>query len=122
MVRILSKQPRKQRKARYNAPLHARGTFLHSPLDADLREKYGRRNARVVVGDTVTVMRGDFRGSNGIVDAVDLQNARVVVHGVTLTKSDGTEVARPVDASNVKITKLNLKDPKRAERLEAEEE
>ena len=122
MVRILSKQPRKQRKARYNAPLHTRGTYLHAPFDADLRKKYERRNARVIVGDTVMVMRGDFRGSTGVVDAVDLRTAKVVVHSVALTKADGTEVPRPVDPSNVQITKLNLKDPKRAERLEAEEE
>ncbi len=119
MVRMASKQPRKQRKARITAPLHVRGNFLRAPLSSELREKYGRRNARVIQGDTVKVLRGDFAGEEGIVDAVDTGKYRVLVHGVSLTKSDGTEVPRPVDTSNLQIVKLNLKDKRREEHLEA---
>ncbi|HOI58159.1 MULTISPECIES: 50S ribosomal protein L24 [unclassified Methanoculleus] len=117
MVRIVSKQPRKQRKARYNAPNHTRGRFLSAPLAPELRGKYNTRRTRVVKGDTVKVLRGDFAGDEGVVDAVDMQMCRLVVHGVMVTKSDGTEVPRPVDPSNVQITKLNLKDKLREERL-----
>ncbi|MBP7412163.1 50S ribosomal protein L24 [Methanoculleus sp. 10] len=117
MVRIVSKQPRKQRKARYNAPNHTRGRFLSASLAPDLRGKYNARRTRVVKGDTVKVLRGDFAGEEGVVDAVDMKMCRLVVHGVMVTKSDGTEVPRPVDPSNVQITKLNLKDKLREERL-----
>lgn len=117
MVRITSKQPRKQRKARYNAPNHTRGRFLTAPLSPELREKYSTRRVRVVSGDTVKVLRGDFAGDEGIVDAVDVKACRLVVHGVMVTKADGTEVPRPVDPSNVQITKFNLKDRLREERL-----
>jgi large subunit ribosomal protein L24 len=117
MVRIVSKQPRKQRKIRYNAPNHARGQFLSAPLAPALREKYNTRRVRVVKGDTVKVLRGDFAGEEGIIDAVDTNACRLIVHGVMVTKSDGTEVPRPVDPSNVQITKLNLKDKIREERL-----
>ena len=117
MVRIVSKQPRKQRKARYNAPNHTRGRFLFASLAPELRGKYSTRRARVVKGDTVKVLRGDFAGNEGVVDAVDMRMCRLVVHGVMVTKSDGTEVPRPVDPSNVQITKLNLKDKLRKERL-----
>ena len=48
---------------------------------------------------------------------VDVGKSRIVVQGVSVNKADGTEVPRPIDASNVKITKLNLKDPKRAQHL-----
>jgi large subunit ribosomal protein L24 len=119
MVRIASTQPRKQRKYRYNAPLHVRGRFLNAPLSAELREKYGRRSARIILGDTVKVVRGDFAGEEGIVDMIDTQNGRIVVHGVAITRADGTEVPRPVNASNACITKLNLKDSRRGEKLEA---
>jgi len=119
MVRIASKQPRKQRKARYNAPVHARGKFLNAPLSKELKEKYDRRSARVVVGDTVKVVTGDFSGEEGVVDGVDTGKGSIIVHGVSLTKADGTEVPRPVDPSNVFIVKLNLKDRLREERLEA---
>ena len=37
----MSKQPRKQRKALYNAPAHARGKHLSAALSKDLREKLG---------------------------------------------------------------------------------
>ncbi|WP_054847391.1 50S ribosomal protein L24 [Methanoculleus chikugoensis] len=120
MVRIVSKQPRKQRKARYNAPNHTRGgRFLSASLSPpELRGKYNNRRTRVVKGDTVKVLRGDFAGDEGVVDAVDMKTCRLVVHGVMVTKADGTEVPpRPVDPSNVQITKLNLKDKLREERL-----
>ena len=49
-------------------------------------------------------------------DEVDVGRCTLIVHGVTLTKADNTEVPRPVHPSNVQITKLNLKDPRRAVR------
>ncbi len=118
MVLSSSTQPRKQRKARYQAPLHLRTKLLGAPLSPQLREKHnGRRTVRVVTGDTVKVMRGDFAGDEGVVDMVDVKNAKIIVHGVAITKADGTEKPRKVDPSNVMVTKLNLKDPKRAARL-----
>ncbi len=119
MVRIASSQPRKQRKARYSASLHVRGKFLNAPLSKELREKYNTRRAvRVVVGDTVKVLRGDNRGDEGLVDGVNTDNGTLLVHGVSVTKVDGTEVPRPVYASAVQIVKLNLDDKLRASRLE----
>ncbi|WP_440949118.1 50S ribosomal protein L24 [Methanosphaerula subterraneus] len=118
MVRIASKQPRKQRKARYDATQHQRSTMLGAPLAPALREKYGgTRTVRVVTGDTVKVLRGDFVGEEGVVDGVDTRTYKIIVHGVSVKKADGTEVPRKVDPSNVQITKLNLKDPRRAAKL-----
>lgn len=119
MVIVASRQPRKQRKALYNAPVHARSKLICAPLSEELREKYGIRAVRVVTGDTVRLTRGDFAGDEGVVDIVNSKKRKIVVHGVFVTKSDGTEVPRPVDPSNVVVTKLNLKDQKREEMLEA---
>jgi large subunit ribosomal protein L24 len=110
-------QPRKQRKARYTAPLHVQGHYLAAPLSRELREQYKRRSIRVVTGDTVKILRGDARGEEGVVDEVNVGRCTLLVHGVSLTKADNTEVPRPVHPSNVRITRLNLKDRKRAERL-----
>jgi len=118
MARISSTQPRKQRKFRYTAPLHVKGAFLHAPLASDLREKYGKRSFRVVTGDTVKVTRGEFKGTEGVVDKVDVKNTKVMVHGVSVKKSNGEDVARPLDPSKIMITKLNTKDAKRVARLE----
>ena len=117
MVRIISSQPRKQRKIRYNAPAHVRGDFLRAPLSKPLREQYKRRSFRVVMGDTVRMTRGNSAGQEGLVDKVCTKDYKIWVHGVTGTKADGTEVPRPVDPSNVQIVKLNLKDPKREMKL-----
>ncbi|MDO5844428.1 MAG: 50S ribosomal protein L24 [Methanocorpusculum sp.] len=118
MARISSIQPRKQRKYRYNAPLHVKGAFLNAPLASDLREKYGKRSFRVVTGDTVKVLRGEFAGTEGVVDKVDVKNTKVLVHGVIVKKTNGEDVPRPLDPSKVLITKLNTKDSKRVARLE----
>lgn len=118
MARISSIQPRKQRKFRYNAPIHIRGAFLNAPLAADLREKYGKRSFRVVTGDTVKVLRGESKGTEGVVDKVDVKNSKVIVHGVSIKKANGEDAPKPIDPSKVMITKLNTKDSIRMSRLE----
>ena len=40
----MSKQPRKQRKALYNAPAHARGKHMSATLSKDLRADIGKRS------------------------------------------------------------------------------
>ncbi|MDI6640448.1 MAG: 50S ribosomal protein L24 [Methanocellales archaeon] len=113
-----SKQPRKQRRERMKASLHRRQKFLRAPLSESLREKYSKRNARVVKGDVVRVMRGDHVGIEGKVQTVDLRRGIITIDGITLEKADGSEVARPIYPSNVVITKLNLKDERREDILE----
>jgi large subunit ribosomal protein L24 len=113
----MTRQPRKQRKRNRTAPLHERHKDLHAPLSDDLREEYGRRNARVNTGDTVEVMRGDHAGTEGEVIDVDLKQGVVHVEEVTVEKADGEEVPRPLDASNVRLTDLDLEDDRREQRL-----
>ena len=117
MQQISSVQPRKQRKALADAPLHVRHRFLNAHLSEALLVKYNRRNFPLIKGDTVKVMRGAFRGHEDKVASVDLQIRKVTVEGVTTTKADGTKKARPVDPSNLLITRLNLTDPLRRDRL-----
>ena len=111
---MVSKQPRKQRKARYNAPLHIRQKYMGARLSEALSKEYGTRSAAVITGDIVKVMRGDFKDTEGKVQKVSLADGTIAVEGVISTKVDGTEVARPIYPSNVMITKLELKDGRRA--------
>jgi len=110
---MVSTQPRKQRKARYQAPLHKRNKFMGAMLSMELREKHGVKTLPVRSGDTVKVLRGDHRGKEGKVAGVNLTKMTITVDGVSVNKSDGTEVPRPVQPSNVMITKLELKDERR---------
>ena len=112
-----SSQPRKQRKAQAHAPLHERGKALSAPLSPELREAHKRKHLRVVKGDTVKVLRGDHKGEEGLVEKVDVKRGTLTIHGVSIPKADNTDVPRPIHPSNVQITKLNLKDAKRAAKL-----
>lgn len=110
---MISSQPRKQRKSRYQAPLHIRHKLMGAMLSPELREKHGIKSIPLRIGDTVKVLRGDHKGKDGKVAKVDLKKMVITVDGVSVTKADGTEVPRPVQPSNVMITKLEIKDEKR---------
>ena len=116
----MTRQPRKQRNETDRAPLHQRHKQVRATLADDLREEYGRRSVRVVAGDTVEVLRGDAAGEEGEVIGVDLKDATVVVEGVAVEAADGEEVPRSLDASNLRVTDLDLADDRREERLEGE--
>lgn len=118
----MTKQPHKQRTRTQNAPLHERQDQVRSTLSDDLREEYGQRSVRVNEGDTVEVLRGDHAGEEGEVVAVDMKAETVAVEDVTVEKTDGEEVPRPLDASNLRVTDLNLEDDRREARLEASDE
>ncbi|WP_416840806.1 50S ribosomal protein L24 [Haloferax sp. DFSO52] len=118
----MTRQPRKQRNQVRNAPLHERQNQVRAPLSADLREEYSTRNVRVNTGDTVEVLRGDFAGEEGEVTEVDLTDAVIYVEGVTVAKADGEEVPRPLQASNVRVTELDLEDDVREARLKEDNE
>ncbi|GAB6147835.1 hypothetical protein JCM10135_03760 [Stetteria hydrogenophila] len=113
-----SRQPRKQRKAYFNAPLHVRQKLMSAPLSPELREKYGVRSLPVRVGDKVRVMRGDFKGHEGKVVKVDLKRYRIYVDGVVVKKASGDTVFRPIHPSKVMIIELNLDDEWRKKMIE----
>ena len=109
----MSIQPRKQRKARYNAPAHARGKYLSASLSKELRDKVGTRTLPIRSGDKVRVLRGDFKGHEGEVLTVDYGSYKVTIEEVTLSKPDGTATFLPVDPSNLVIIDADLKDDRR---------
>ena len=116
-----SSQPRKQRKALYDAPLHVRRKQIASHLSEELLLKYNVRSTSVVTGDEVKVMRGGHRGHTGKVVEIRTKDRKVIVEGVTHKKADGTDVALPVNASNLLITRLNLEDKRRRTKLGGDE-
>jgi len=118
----MTRQPHKQRTQTRNAPLHERHDQVRATLADDLREQYGQRSVRVNTGDTVEVLRGDHAGEEAEVIAVDLADEVVHVEGVTVEKADGEEVPRPLDASNLRVTDLDLEDDRRRARLEESSE
>ena len=118
----MTKQPRKQRKRSETAPLHERQNQVRATLTSDLREEYGQRNVRVNAGDTVEVLRGDAAGTEGEVLSVELTDERITVEDVTIERADGEEAPRPLPASNVRVTELDLTDERREARLQEDNE
>ena len=113
MVKLTeSKQPRKQRKVFFNAPLHIRRKIMSAHLSPELRKKYGGvRSMPIRVGDKVIILRGRFKGQSGKVVKVDHKKYRIYVDVAKIKRSDGTEVYFPIHPSNVMIVELDLKDP-----------
>jgi len=116
-----STKARKQRKARANAPLHKKKRMVSAHLDSALMKEYNVRSIAVRKGDTVRVIRGDrdFKASEAKVASVDLRNLKLIIENVTIPKADGTQKSKPVDPSNVLLTKLDLSDPWRKEKLDS---
>jgi len=65
---IGSKQPRKQRKYRANAPLHIKRKFMSANLAKELRKRYGNRSFPLKKGDSIKIMRGEFKGKTGKIE------------------------------------------------------
>jgi large subunit ribosomal protein L24 len=105
-----SKQPRKQRKFRINAPLHLRHRFLSANLSKDLRKKHSKRNLPLRTGDEVLVMRGGFAGKKAKVQSVDLKRTRIVLENIHKQKKDGTKVTVFFNPSNLQIIVLHADD------------
>lgn len=115
---IKSKQPRKQRKFLYTAPLHIRRKLLSGHLSKELRQKYKFRSFPVRKGDEVEVMRGEYKKKAGKISRVDYKKYKVYVEGVTIKSTTGTEKQVALHPSNLKITSLNLDDKKRVKAFE----
>jgi len=111
-------QPRKQRREIFNAPLHKKRKWISSHLEESLLLKYDRRAIPVIKGDTVKVMRGNFRGHEDKIASVNVKRRYLEIEGITMSKADGNKIAKPIHASNVLITKLNLTDKWRRKKLE----
>ena len=113
-----SKQQRKQRKYRANAPLHIKRKMLSANFSKELRKKYGKRNFPLIKGDDVIVMRGEFKDKMGKIANINLKKIKVAIDGIYKSKKDGTKISIKFDPSNLQIRELNLDDPKRKKALE----
>ncbi|MFQ5800374.1 MAG: 50S ribosomal protein L24 [Candidatus Hydrothermarchaeales archaeon] len=116
---MVSKQPKKQRKALYKARLHRRQKLVSSHLSDTLKARYKRRTVGLRKGDTVEVLRGDFAGHKGKVEKVSLKRLRINVSGASVKRTDGTDRYYPIHPSNVVITKLDTTDERRMKKLKS---
>ena len=111
-------KPTKQRKRMYQASLNERYRRFSALLSSKLKDSHGTGSVPVRNGDTVMIMRGDRKGSEGKVTQIDRKKYRIFVEGATREKVDGTTTPVPIHPSKVMITRLNLDDKWRKKILE----
>ena len=89
---------------------HKRDKFLGANLSENLREQHNKRSMRVIKGDTVRILRGEYVGIEGKVEKVNTEKSTLSIEGVQREKIRGGNVKVQVHASNVQIISLNTDD------------
>ncbi len=87
----------------YRATNQFRSKQLGSQLSKQLRKKYGRRSIRIVIGDTVKIIRGVYKGIDGKVTKISLAKNSIAVEGIQREKLKGGKVDQYIHSSNAMI-------------------
>ena len=99
---------------------HQRDKMVGATLADNLRQQYKKRSVRVIKGDSVRVMRGEYRGVEGKVEKVNTENGTLQIEGVQHEKVRGGQVKVPIHASNVMVTSLKTDDKYRSAMLSSQ--
>ena len=111
-------KPTKSRNAQsYRADHTTRSSQVAAHLSTDLREKHGTRSIRVVEGDSVRIVRGEFRGADAKVLRVDGGKGKVVLEGVSREKTRGDKYDILTHPSNLVVTALSTEDGWRRKKI-----
>ncbi|MHB1493432.1 MAG: 50S ribosomal protein L24 [Thermoplasmataceae archaeon] len=86
-------------------------------LNKELREKYGVRSFPITKGDLVLVKSGKRKGEGGKISFVDHRSRGIQVEGLNIAKADGKEKQYLIRPEKLVITKLDITDERRLERL-----
>ena len=105
----------------FQATLQTRSKQMGSALSKDLQKKYGKKSARVVEGDSVTILRGEFKGVDGKISNISTQKSSVAIDGVKKEKTKGDKFDVYIHTSNLVITSLNSDDKWRMAKLEGKD-
>ena len=105
----------------YQATYKTKSKQLGSALSKDLHKKYGKRSVRVVEGDSVTILRGEFKGVDGKIAKISTQKSSVAIEGVKKEKTKGDKFDVYIHTSNLVITSLNNDDKWRMAKLEGKD-
>jgi large subunit ribosomal protein L24 len=91
---------------------------VYSNLSEDLKKQYSKRSVSVIKGDTVKIMRGEYKGVEGKVEKINSLKGRLSIEGVQREKIKGGQVKVQIHASNVIISSLKLDDDYRKNKIE----
>lgn len=85
-------------------------SLVCSNLADNLKKQYNKKSTSVVKGDTVRIMRGEYKGVEGKVEKINTDKGKLSIEGVQREKIKGGQVKVLIHASNVKISSLNMDD------------
>ena len=105
----------------YQATFQTRSKQMGSALSKDLQKKYGKKSARVVEGDSIKIVRGEFKGVDGKISKISTQKSSVAIDGVKKEKTKGDKFDVYIHTSNLLITSLNTSDKWRIAKLEGKD-
>jgi large subunit ribosomal protein L24 len=93
-----------------------------SNLSNNLKKEYNTKSVRIVKGDSVKIMRGEYKGVEGKVEKLNTIKGRLSIEGVQREKIKGGQVKVQIHASNVRITSLHLDDKYRKNKIGNQEQ
>jgi large subunit ribosomal protein L24 len=99
-------------------PKHKRDKMVGAVLEDALRKQYQKKTVRVIKGDSVRVIRGEYKGVEGKVDKVDTERGTFHIEGIQKEKIRGGQVKVPIHSSKVMVITLNLEDKYRSNKLQ----
>mgnify|MGYP003958565049 CR=1 FL=1 len=105
----------------FQATLQTKSKQLGSALSKDLQKKYGKKSARVIEGDSVSILRGEFKGVDGKISKINTAKSNVAIDGVKKEKTKGDKFDVYIHTSNLVITSLNSSDKWRMAKLEGKD-
>ena len=115
-------KPTKMRnKMIYRATYTTKSKQLGSALSKDLHKKYGRRSVRVIEGDSIRIVRGEYKGVDGKISTISTQKNSVSIEGIKKEKTKGDKFDVYIHTSNLVVTSLNTGDKWRMARLEGKD-
>jgi large subunit ribosomal protein L24 len=97
-------------------------SLVCSNLSDNLKKQYNKKSTSVVKGDTVRIMRGEYKGVEGKVEKINTNKGKLSIEGVQREKIKGGQVKVLIHASNVKISSLNMDDNYRKNKFENKEQ
>jgi len=115
-------KPTKMRnKMIYRATYTTKSKQLGSALSKDLHKKYGKRSVRVIEGDSIKIVRGEFKGVDGKISKISTQKSSVSIEGIKKEKTKGDKFDVYIHTSNLVVTSLNTGDKWRMAKLEGKD-
>jgi len=102
----------------YRASHVLKSKQVSSHLSKELKKKFSKNSIRIVEGDSVKIVRGEFKGVDGKVSKISIQKNSLVIEGVKKEKTKGEKFDVHIHTSNVIVTGLNTDDKWRTSKLE----